>query len=132
MRGAGLWGGWLVEWRGENAEGVRENEGRASPHFPGWGTAGSAFHSGDGDWKGLVWLGNFLGSVSVCCGLAGWFSAVFKGSDEFNNEDDGGAQEDKEVAQVEYYFFELSVLDAEVIYYVAADQSVVEVAGGAA
>lgn len=26
------------------------------------------------------------------------FSAVFKGSDEFNDEDDGGAQKDEEVA----------------------------------
>ena len=42
------------------------------PSFSRLGAAGSAFHSGDGDWRGLVWLGNFLGGVSVCwwaCGL---------------------------------------------------------------
>lgn len=87
-------------------------------------------------WMGIggAWYGlEIFWRVSVFVGgVLGWLSAVFKGPDEFNDEDDGGAQEDEEVAQVEYYFFEPSVLNAEVIYYVVADQSVVKVAGGAA
>lgn len=89
--------------------------------FCGWGLGG-AWYGLEIFWRVSVFVG----------GVLGWLSAVFKGPDEFNDEDDGGAQEDEEVAQVEYYFFEPSVLNAEVIYYVVADQSVVKVAGGAA
>lgn len=90
--------------------------------FCGWGLGGGL---------GMAW--KFSGGCQcLLVGVLGWLSAVFKGPDEFNDEDDGGAQEDEEVAQVEYYFFEPSVLNAEVIYYVVADQSVVKVAGSAA